>query len=147
MVIDLGSGFHFRPRQRFAKTKFFSLIPTATKSRRLTRILTNPLSKKFTNAQNIARRFYMKPKSFGKNAAPDFMKTRPTITRFSAAAKSKACISPTAFRGHGVMHSPATGRALSEIILDGEASFLDVSLFEFGKICKTGELLHETAFI
>ena len=50
------------------------------------------------------------------------------------------------FSGHGVMHSPATGRALAEIILDGEASFLDVSSLHIDRFAK-GELLHETAFI
>ena len=44
------------------------------------------------------------------------------------------------------MHSPATGRALSEIILDGRASFLDVSCLSLARFAK-GELLHETAFI
>ncbi len=50
------------------------------------------------------------------------------------------------FSGHGVMHSPATGRALSEIILDGTTSFLDVSCLHINRFAK-GELLHETAFI
>jgi sarcosine oxidase subunit beta len=50
------------------------------------------------------------------------------------------------FSGHGVMHSPATGRALSELILDGRASFLDVSCLSLDRFAK-GELLHETAFI
>lgn len=50
------------------------------------------------------------------------------------------------FSGHGVMHSPATGRALAEIILDGEAKFLDVSCLSFERFTK-GELLYETAFI
>jgi len=50
------------------------------------------------------------------------------------------------FSGHGVMHSPATGRALAEIIIDGRASFLDVSCLSLDRFAK-GELLHETAFI
>lgn len=50
------------------------------------------------------------------------------------------------FSGHGVMHSPATGRALAEIILDGQASFLDVSSLIIERFAK-GELLHETAFL
>jgi sarcosine oxidase, subunit beta len=50
------------------------------------------------------------------------------------------------FSGHGVMHSPATGRALSEIVLDGEATFLNVECLSIGRFAK-GELLHETAFI
>src|SRR5437763_2946354 len=31
------------------------------------------------------------------------------------------------FSGHGVMHSPATGRVMSELILEGQASLLDVT--------------------
>lgn len=50
------------------------------------------------------------------------------------------------FSGHGVMHSPATGRALAEIILDGEASFLDVASLSIERFAK-GESLHETSFI
>jgi sarcosine oxidase subunit beta len=50
------------------------------------------------------------------------------------------------FSGHGVMHSPASGRAMAEIVLEGEASFLDVSCLSFDRFAK-GELLHETAFI
>ena len=50
------------------------------------------------------------------------------------------------FSGHGVMHSPATGRALSEIILDGKSSFLDVSCLSLERFAN-GDLLHETAFI
>jgi sarcosine oxidase subunit beta len=50
------------------------------------------------------------------------------------------------FSGHGVMHSPATGRALAEIALDGKASFLDVSSLSLERFAK-GKLLHEIAFI
>jgi glycine/D-amino acid oxidase-like deaminating enzyme len=44
------------------------------------------------------------------------------------------------------MHSPATGRAIAEIILDGEAAFLDVSCLRLGRFAD-GDLLTETAFI
>jgi sarcosine oxidase subunit beta len=50
------------------------------------------------------------------------------------------------FSGHGVMHSPATGRALAEMMLDGEASFLDVSRLNLGRFSQ-GMLLNETSFI
>ena len=50
------------------------------------------------------------------------------------------------FSGHGVMHSPASGRAIAEIILDGKANFLDVSCLSLERFA-TGKLLHETAFI
>jgi sarcosine oxidase subunit beta len=52
----------------------------------------------------------------------------------------------TGFSGHGVMHSPATGRALAEIILEAEATFMDVSSLSFARFAK-GELLNETSFI
>jgi sarcosine oxidase subunit beta len=50
------------------------------------------------------------------------------------------------FSGHGVMHSPATGRVTAELILDGRASLLDVSPLSAERFT-TGQLLHETALL
>lgn len=50
------------------------------------------------------------------------------------------------FSGHGVMHSPATGRAMSEIIIDGNCSFMDISQLGFDRF-KDGRLLEESSFI
>jgi sarcosine oxidase, subunit beta len=100
MVIDLETGSCRHRAQSANKTpltKFFSLTRTRTKNLRSTRILTNHSSKKFMSAPNTARRFCTKQNRFWKNAAPDFMKTRPIITRFWAAAKSKAYTSRAVF--------------------------------------------------
>jgi sarcosine oxidase subunit beta len=50
------------------------------------------------------------------------------------------------FSGHGVMHSPATGKILSDLILRGSTDVLDVSLFSLERFT-TGKLLHETALL
>jgi sarcosine oxidase subunit beta len=49
------------------------------------------------------------------------------------------------FSGHGVMHSPATGKIVSDLILKGKTNIVDdVSVLGFQRFAK-GELLHETA--
>jgi sarcosine oxidase, subunit beta len=51
------------------------------------------------------------------------------------------------FSGHGVMHSPATGKILSDLILDGKTNVVDdVSVLAFERFAR-GELLHETAVL
>ena len=50
------------------------------------------------------------------------------------------------FSGHGVMHSPATGRVVAELILDGHASLLDITPLGADRFT-TGKLLHETALL
>jgi sarcosine oxidase, subunit beta len=51
------------------------------------------------------------------------------------------------FSGHGVMHSPATGKILSDLILDGKTNIVDdVSVLAFRRFAR-GELLHETAVL
>jgi sarcosine oxidase subunit beta len=51
------------------------------------------------------------------------------------------------FSGHGVMHAPATGKILSDLILEGKTSIVsDVSVLGFDRFA-TGNLLHETAVL
>lgn len=50
------------------------------------------------------------------------------------------------FSGHGVMHSPATGRILSDLILKGSTDLIDAGLLGIDRFA-TGRLLHETAVL
>ena len=46
------------------------------------------------------------------------------------------------FSGHGFMHSPATGQLVAEVILDGEATSIDISSLSLDRFAK-GELIQE----
>lgn len=50
------------------------------------------------------------------------------------------------FSGHGVMHSPATGRIISDSILTGKSDLVDTDVLNFERF-GTGRLLHETAVL
>src|SRR5262249_26763824 len=51
------------------------------------------------------------------------------------------------FSGHGVMHAPATGKIISDLILTGHTKIVDdASVLGFARFAK-GALLHETAVL
>jgi sarcosine oxidase subunit beta len=50
------------------------------------------------------------------------------------------------FSGHGVMHSPATGKILSDLILTGKTDLIDASLLNFSRFAE-GRMIHETAVL
>ena len=50
------------------------------------------------------------------------------------------------FSGHGVMHSPATGRILADLIVHGKSDLVETDLLAFDRFA-TGRLLHETAVL
>jgi len=50
------------------------------------------------------------------------------------------------FSGHGVMHAPATGKILSDLILTGKTSIIDPKVLRLGRFA-AGEIIHETAVL
>ncbi|XP_053308010.1 FAD-dependent oxidoreductase domain-containing protein 1 [Spea bombifrons] len=50
------------------------------------------------------------------------------------------------FSGHGLQHSPSVGRAIAELILDGDFQTLDLSAFSFRRFC-TGEPVLESNIV
>ena len=50
------------------------------------------------------------------------------------------------FSGHGVMHAPATGKILSDLILDGRTSLIDASVLNLARFGE-GRMIEETAVL
>jgi sarcosine oxidase subunit beta len=50
------------------------------------------------------------------------------------------------FSGHGVMHSPATGKIMADLILKGKSDLVDASLLGLGRFA-AGRLLEESAVL
>jgi sarcosine oxidase, subunit beta len=50
------------------------------------------------------------------------------------------------FSGHGVMHAPATGKILSDLILHGKTDLIDASLLNLQRFAE-GREIHETAVL
>jgi sarcosine oxidase subunit beta len=50
------------------------------------------------------------------------------------------------FSGHGVMHAPATGKILSDLLLTGKTSLIDASLLNFARFAE-GRTIHESAVL
>ena len=50
------------------------------------------------------------------------------------------------FSGHGVMHAPATGKILADIILSGKTELIDTSLLSLSRFAE-GRMIEETAVL
>ncbi|OLE56786.1 MAG: FAD-dependent oxidoreductase [Chloroflexi bacterium 13_1_20CM_2_59_7] len=50
------------------------------------------------------------------------------------------------FSGHGVMHAPATGKVLADLILTGKTGLIDAKLLDLAR-CAEGRMIHETAVL
>ena len=50
------------------------------------------------------------------------------------------------FSGHGVMHAPATGKVIADLVLQGKTDLIDARLLNFSRFAE-GRLLTETAVL
>ncbi len=159
MVIDVESGFHFRPARDFSvndraaadgdamscRDILFAYPDRDEKSSFDTNFDETFIDKVYERARHRAL-FLYESKVVREKCRAGLYENTPDHHAILGGCDVEGLYLANGFSGHGVMHSPATGRALSEIMLDGKARFLDVSCLSIERFAK-GELLHETAFI
>ncbi len=153
MVIDIGSGFHFRPARDFNDAKanlnntqvLFAYPDSNEQSSLKTNFDASFIQKVYARAEHRSP-FLYETKPILEKCRAGLYENTPDHHAILGGCSVSGLYFANGFSGHGVMHSPAAGRALSEIMLDGKANFLDVSCLSLARFDK-GDLLHETAFI
>jgi len=145
MVIDLSDGFHFRPAKNSNHEVLFAYPDKAEFPGHSTDFDDGFIGRVYEKARHRAP-FLCESEVVRDKCRAGLYENSPDHHAILGGCEIKGLYFANGFSGHGVMHSPATGRALAEIILDGKASFLDVSCLGLERFAKN-ELLHETAFI
>lgn len=145
MVIDLSNGFHFRPAKNSQDELLFAYPDKDETPSFSTDFEESFIAKVYEKARHRAP-FLCDTTVVREKCRAGLYENSPDHHAILGGCNVEGLYFANGFSGHGVMHSPATGRALAEIMLDGKAGFLDVSCLGLDRFTK-GNLLHETAFI
>ena len=153
MVIDLDCGFHFRPGREFGKNApsptprdiLFAFPDTDEKPSFETEFDESFIAKVREKAKHRAK-FLFETNIVRERCRAGLYENTPDRHAILGGCEIEGLYFANGFSGHGVMHSPATGRALAEIILDGKASFLDVSSLRLERFAAS-TMFRESAYI
>jgi sarcosine oxidase subunit beta len=143
MIVDMSNGFHFRPEARGFllawndpeetpgfKTDFDVAFVEKILTRAADRV---PC---FANLPVNPKRAWAGLYEMTPDHHP-ILGEAPTLPGFYLA---------NGFSGHGVMHAPATGKILSDLILNGSTDLIDASLLSLTRFAE-GRMIHETAVL
>jgi len=147
MVIDLSNGFHFRPDGNAPNTNILLAWPDPHEEYGFkTEYDAGFTSKVLSRAEHRVPAW--------KNLELDTRLCRSGLYEMTPDHHAIICEAEEArglflvggFSGHGVMHSPTAGRMAAEMILDGQATFLDAKPLSAERF-KGEALPHETSLI
>jgi len=144
MVIDMSTGFHFRPEGRGFLLAWND--PEETPGYK-TDFEPAFVEKILTHAADRVPVFENLPINPKRAWAGLYEMTPDHHSILGPVADVPGFFLANGFSGHGVMHAPATGKIVSDLILHGKTSIVDdVSVLGFDRFAK-GALLHETAVL
>jgi glycine/D-amino acid oxidase-like deaminating enzyme len=144
MVIDMSNGFHFRPEGRGFLLAWND--PEETPGYK-TDFEPSFVEKILVHAANRVPAFENLPINPKRAWAGLYEMTPDHHCILGPVAAVPGFFLANGFSGHGVMHSPATGKILADLILQGETTVVDdASVLALERFAK-GELLHETAVL
>jgi sarcosine oxidase subunit beta len=144
MVIDMSTGFHFRPEGRGFLLAWND--PEETPGYK-TDFEASFIEKILMHAADRVPAFENLPVNPKRAWAGLYEMTPDHHCILGPLADVPGFFLANGFSGHGVMHSPATGKILADLILQGKTNVVDdVGVLAFERFAK-GQLLHETAVL
>jgi sarcosine oxidase, subunit beta len=144
MVIDMSTGFHFRPEGRGFLLAWND--PEETPGYK-TDFEPSFIEKILIHAADRVPVFENLPINPKRAWAGLYEMTPDHHCVLGPVAAVPGFFLANGFSGHGVMHSPATGKILADLILQKKTNVVDdVSVLRFERFAR-GELLHETAVL
>ncbi len=143
MIIDMSNGFHFRPEGRG-----FLLAWNDPEETTGFKTEFDPafIEKILTRAADRVPCFANLPVNPKRAWAGLYEMTPDHHPILGEAPRVPGFFLANGFSGHGVMHAPATGKVLSDLILNGKTELIDASLLNLDRFSE-GRLIHETALL
>ena len=143
MIVDMSNGFHFRPEGRGFLLAWND--PEETPGYK-TDFDANFIEKILTRAADRVPVFEDVEVNPKKAWAGLYEMTPDHHPSLGESPEVPGFFFANGFSGHGVMHSPATGTILSDLILTGKTDLIDASLLNFSRFAE-GRMIHETAVL
>jgi sarcosine oxidase subunit beta len=143
MIIDMSNGFHFRPEARGFLLAWND--PEETSGYK-TDFDPGFVEKILTRAADRVPCFADLPVNPKRAWAGLYEMTPDHHPILGEAPDLPGLFFANGFSGHGVMHAPATGKILSDLILTGRTDMIDASLLSLSRFAEN-RLIHETAVL
>src|SRR6266536_1016988 len=143
MIIDMSNGFHFRPESRGFLLAWNDPEETPGYKTDFDPAFIEKILTRAADRVPVFESVAVNPKRAWAGLyemTPDhhpILGESPDVPGFFFA---------NGFSGHGVMHSPATGKILSDLILTGMTDLIDATLLNFARFAE-GRMIHETALL
>jgi sarcosine oxidase subunit beta len=143
MTVDMSSGFHFRPE---GLGLLMAWADPDEKPGFKTNFDRSFIEKILTRAVNRVPVFEEVEVNPSRAWAGLYEMTPDHHPVLGAAPGVDGFYFANGFSGHGVMHSPATGKILADLILKGTTDLIDASLLDYARFAE-GRQIEETAVL
>jgi len=143
MIIDMSNGFHFRPESRGFLLAWND--PEETPGYK-TDFDVSFIEKILTRAADRVPCFANLPVNPKRAWAGLYEMTPDHHPVLGEVPEVPGFFLANGFSGHGVMHAPATGKIVSDLILTGKTDLIDASLLNLSRFAE-GRMMQETAVL
>jgi sarcosine oxidase subunit beta len=143
MVVDMSTGFHFRPEALGLLLAWNDPEETPGFKTQFDRGFVEKILTRAVNRVPVFEELEVNP---SRAWAGLYEMTPDHHPILGPAPGAQGLYFANGFSGHGVMHSPAAGKVVTDLILKGHTDLIDAKLLDYGRFAE-GRLIEETAVL